>query len=324
MSAAAGAVERKRDGDGSAAGRWYLSAVAVFQNEARYLDEWLAFCLLEGVEHVLLYDNNSTDDSRQVLRPWIEAGIVELFDWPLHWKSGSQTKAFLDALRRLRGRTRWAAFIDIDEFLFSPTGKTLPEVLEQFEGHAGVIVNWQCYGTSGHSLRPDGLTIESFVRRARTGWARNRRVKSIVDPMLAVEPLGSHLFRVQPGHALVTEDFKPVRVVRSANGRHRLRHLASRLPYLPFDPYSKIGPSTNQVSVAQLRINHYVTRSGEELAFKYKDRDTMSARDRRAHWRYHDRNEVEDPVLAAKAPFVREIIAGLRSPIAPERRLATG
>jgi hypothetical protein len=288
---------------------WYLSAMAVIKDEAPYLDEWLAFCLLEGVEHVLLYDNNSTDDSREVLRPWVEAGFVELFDWPLHWKSGSQTKAYLDALRRLRGRTRWAAFIDPDEYLFSPTGKPLPAVLKRYERHAGVIVNWQCYGTSSHKIRPAGLTIESYTRRARTGWARNRRVKTIVDPMLAVAPEGSHLFKVQPGHALVTEDFKPVRVVRSANGRRRLRHLAALLPYLPFDPYSKISPSPRQVSVSELRINHYVTRSEEELSFKYKDRDTMRTRDRRSHGRYHDRNEVEDPVLVAKAQRVRDIIA---------------
>src|SRR5262252_6459462 len=95
--------------------RWYLCAMAAIQNEAPYLDEWLAFCMLEGVEHVLLYDNSSTDNSHEVLQPWIDAGFVELIDWPLHWKSESKSKAFLDALNRLRGHTKWAAFIDPDE-----------------------------------------------------------------------------------------------------------------------------------------------------------------------------------------------------------------
>jgi len=287
--------------------------MAAIKNEAPYLDEWLAFCMLEGIEHVLLYDNNSSDNTRDVLRPWIENGFVELFDWPIHWKSSSQTRAYSDALKRLRGRSRWAAFIDPDEYLFSPTGKPLPEILRLYEGQAGVVVNWQCYGTSGHKRRPDGLTIESYTRRARREWARNRRVKSIVDPLLAVEPQGSHLFTVEPGHRLVTEDFRPVRVVRGIIGRRRLRHLAALLPYVPFDPYSKVEPSPKQVSVSELRINHYVTRSAEELDSKYKDRDTMSGRDRRSHGRYHDRNEVEDPILASKAERVREIIASVRS-----------
>jgi hypothetical protein len=292
---------------------WYLTAICAFKNEAPYLEEWLAFCVSEGVEHFLLYDNASTDNSREVLQPWIDAGFVELIDWPLHWKSGSQTKAFIDALERLRGRTRWAAFIDIDEYLFSPTGKPVADVLRQYEDHAGVIVNWQCYGSSGQRSRPAGLTIESYTRRARTNWARNRRVKTIVNPSLAVGPRSAHLFDVEPGHSLVTEDFQPVRVVRTANGRRMIRHLAARLPYLPFDPYSKTEPSIRQVSVANLRINHYVTRSQEEMPLKYKDRDTMRPRDRWSHARYHDRNEVEDAILASKAGRVREIIAKVRS-----------
>ena len=293
--------------------RWYLSAVTVFQNEAPYLDEWLAFCLLEGVEHVLLYDNMSTDNFRDVLGPWIASGFVELHGWPLHWKKGAQTKAFLDALERLRGRSRWAAFIDVDEFLFSPTGLPLPDVLRRYEDHAGVVVNWQCYGSSGHKSRPSGLTIESFVRRARANWARNKRVKTIVDPLLAVQPRSAHLFEVKAGHSLVTEDFKPVGIRRGAYGKRRLRHLAARLPYLPFDPYAKTEPSIRQVSVADLRINHYVTRSAEEMPLKYKDRASMRERDRLSHARYHDRNEVEDGILVPKAELVRETIARVRA-----------
>jgi hypothetical protein len=290
----------------------YLTAATVFKNEAPYLDEWLAFCVLQGVERILLYDNSSTDNPREVLEPWIAAGIVELIDWPLHWKSGAQTKAFLDALNRLRGRARWTAFIDIDEFLFSPTGRPVAEVLKQYEEHAGVIVNWQCYGSSRHKVRPNGLTIENYVLRAKTNWARNRRVKTIVNPNLAIEPQSAHLFRVQAGEALVTEDFKKVKVVRKLLAR-RFRKLCAWLPYVPFDPYSKTEPSIGQVSVSNLRINHYVTRSQEEMPFKYKDRNSLTDRDRRIHARYHDRNEIEDPILVPAAGRVREIIAAVCS-----------
>ncbi len=41
--------------------------------------------------------------------------------------------AFDDCLERHRRDSRWIAFIDIDEFLFSPTGKGLPDVLAGFE-----------------------------------------------------------------------------------------------------------------------------------------------------------------------------------------------
>ena len=284
----------------------------MFQNEAHNLDEWLAFCVSEGIEHILLYDNFSTDDFRQVLEPWIAAGYVELIDWPIFFDEDAQTKAYSDALCRLRGWARWAAFIDIDEFLFSPTGQQVSEVLKQYEGHAGVIVNWQCYGTSGHATRPVGLTIENYTRRASTDWIRNRRVKTIVDPWLAVVPRGPHLFTVQVGEELVTPDMTPVRIVPASKWRRLLHPLALIAPYLPIDPYSINEPSTTRISISALRINHYVTRSHADLLLKYKDRDTMSERDRRSYSRYHDRNEVEDAILAPKSAQVREIIECVR------------
>ena len=289
----------------------------MFQNESAYLEEWLAFCLLEGVEHILLYDNGSTDDSLEVLKPWLATGIVELIDWPIHFESGAQLKAYNDALRRMSGRTRWAAFIDVDEYLFSLSGRPLPDVLKGYEEHPGVIVNWQCYGSSGHKTRPPGLTIENYTWRAKEDWARNRRVKTIVDPSRAAEAQSVHLFRVQGSGSLVTENFQPIEIVRSSRGRLLLRHAASWLPYLPFEPYALTESSIRQVSVEKLRINHYVTRSTAESVLKYKDRKTMRKRDRRSYTRYHDRNEVEDRVLVSKAEQVREIIARVRAGQSP-------
>ena len=48
----------------------------------------------------------------------------------------------------------------------------------------------------------------------------------------------------------------------------------------------------------------------------------MLDRDRRSYSRYHDRNEVEDDVLASKAVRVREIIARVRGSEADEALVA--
>lgn len=50
-----------------------------------------------------------------------------------------------------------------------------------------------------------------------------------------------------------------------------------------------------------------------DAPLKYKVRDTMSERDRRSHARYHNRNEVEGPVLVSSANDVRGIIARVRA-----------
>ena len=46
-----------------------LAVVAIFKNEGRYLDEWLAYHLLAGVEHFYLYNNDSSDNYKEVLAP---------------------------------------------------------------------------------------------------------------------------------------------------------------------------------------------------------------------------------------------------------------
>ena len=62
--------------------QYYLSACAIFRNEAPYLEEWLVFHLGIGVEHFYLYENRSTDDFRGVLAPFVERRQVTLVNWP--------------------------------------------------------------------------------------------------------------------------------------------------------------------------------------------------------------------------------------------------
>src|SRR5205085_807652 len=85
-----------------------------------------------------------------------------------------------------RTDTRWIAFIDIDEFLFSPTGEPLPAILSHFADWPGVCAAWRLYGTGGWHTRPPGLVTESYLQRApddcRSAWA----MKSIVDPRRTV------------------------------------------------------------------------------------------------------------------------------------------
>jgi hypothetical protein len=53
-----------------------------FRDAAPYLAEWVEFHLLLGVEHFYLYNNNSVDDYKGALEPYIRAGVVSLAEWP--------------------------------------------------------------------------------------------------------------------------------------------------------------------------------------------------------------------------------------------------
>ncbi|CAM9178953.1 unnamed protein product [Ectocarpus sp. 12 AP-2014] len=61
-----------------------------------------------------MYDNNSSDKSRQTLRRFELSKFVQVLDWPYE---GGQTEALNDCLCRFRHTTRWMSFLDVDEFV---------------------------------------------------------------------------------------------------------------------------------------------------------------------------------------------------------------
>ncbi|MEY4299166.1 MAG: hypothetical protein RIR25_402, partial [Verrucomicrobiota bacterium] len=141
--------------------RYELTACTMFRNEAPFLDEWLTFHHGVGVEHFYLYNNLSSDNFREVLDPWIREGLVTLFDWTV---AGGQVNAFNNCIRRFRMQARWIAFLDADEFLFSPETQDLRSILPRYEGFPAIFVYWILFGSGGHRQRPTGSVIENYTR----------------------------------------------------------------------------------------------------------------------------------------------------------------
>ncbi len=92
-----------------------LAVVAIFKDEAPYLKEWLDYHLLAGVEHFYLYNNDSSDDCKKILAPYVEKNLVTLTDFP---GKMMQYPAYEDAIEKFRFECRYMAFIDLDEFIF--------------------------------------------------------------------------------------------------------------------------------------------------------------------------------------------------------------
>ena len=72
-----------------------LAIGAIMKNEGPYLKEWLDFHILVGVTKFYLYDNESTDETKEILKPYIKSGIVEYNYWP---GKAMQMAAYFDIL----------------------------------------------------------------------------------------------------------------------------------------------------------------------------------------------------------------------------------
>jgi hypothetical protein len=271
-------MERTRQAGGGA--HPYLSVCAIYRDVASYLAEWIEFHRLVGAERFFLYDNGSVDEHREVLAPYVGAGIVEVTDWP---EFPGQTSAYKHC-RSQGPRSRWIAFIDTDEFLFSPTLRPLPEVLADFERWPAVVVNWAVFGHSGHRERPPGLVIESYLERAQDLSPINAFVKSIVDPARAIgcrRDTSVHIFTFTEG--------SPVDEQRRERPNVRAR----------------VEPG----SFSLLRINHYFTKSEEE--WRDKSSKPMAANGQmRDSDIDEDLDAVHDETITAYLPALRAALAG--------------
>jgi hypothetical protein len=268
----------------------YLSIAAIYRNEAPYLREWIEFHKLVGVERFFLYNNESTDDHREVLAPYIDEGLVVREDFP---GFPPQLECYQHCIETHRHDARWMAYIDVDEFLFSPTWQPVSEVLRDYEQHPGVAVNCVVFGTSGHQTPPPGLVLENYTRRLGLERPRTRAVKAIVHPA-RTERVG------RSAHYFIYHDR-----AKAVDELHR------RTP----------GHMSESASVERLRINHYFTRSQEERMRKLaaprvdngepKTSEGVDERDRRL-------NEEPDDLIWHYLPALREAL-GLE-PAAADRR----
>jgi hypothetical protein len=216
-------------------GEHYLGVCAIYRWEADYLREWVAFHRLVGVERFFLYDNASEDEHLEALAPFVEDGSVTVHPWPVFPGQGS---AYDHCLAVHGEEVRWMAFIDVDEFLFSPQGRPLPDVLRGYERHPGVGVSRAWMGTSGHRTKPEGLVLANFASRLHPPEP-NRSVKSIVDPSRVVHRVNEHWFEYADGAPAVDEHEQP------------------------------LESWTRDLSFDVLRINHYFTKSEEEALVKF-------------------------------------------------------
>ena len=223
--------------------QYSLCVTAIFQNEAPYLKEWIEYHKLLGVEHFRLYNNESTDNYLVVLAPYIQKGEVTLIDWSndlnqwdanTDWMLAVQVPAHFDAISYFRGISKWLAIIDLDEFLVPLEHSNLVSFLEEYESEAGVLINWQNFGTSGISEVPDGkLMVEVLTQKAQEKSFYNRDVKSIVRP-------------------------EKVDLTVKFGAPHIWHYTSSADKWiLPDHSRWKLG----KVDISKIRINHYVHRT---------------------------------------------------------------
>ena len=283
----------------------YLAIFCIVRNEDPYIEEWLEFHRMMGVTHFFIYDNGSTDRTRDILSQYQADGIATVVPWDnfiMGWEGVAgatgrmQRLAMLHCLANFGHQAEWIAFIDLDEFLFPVTSRSLTELLHCYEDLKSLSVYWNMFGTSGHTRKSEGLVTEKFVQRLRAphGGSKNlSRVKTIVRPQYVLGVHNSHTFILKEGYPLSwNEHRKPI-----GFADHRLTSFSNEV----------------------IRINHYFSKSLSE----FRARQKTPADGPRQDFRGNDQllNLIEEDTIEDVA--IQRFVPELRRRV-KQRRLGNG
>ena len=176
------------------------------RDEARYLEEWIEYYLAAGIEHVFFYEKLSQDNYRDILTPYIDRGVVTLFEnWP---RTPVSPSAEQDSILRSINRFEWVGFIDADEFVVLRDSRSIGEFLSDYRTQVGVALHWYMFGSNGHKSRPSGPVIAEYTTRAD---GPNWHVKCFVRPECVANYRNSHSWYYRRMRHAVTETGRSVR-----------------------------------------------------------------------------------------------------------------
>ena len=219
--------------------KYKVAICAIFKDEADYLKEWIEYHLIVGVEHFYLYNNLSSDNYLDVLRPYIEAGIITLKDWP---KPQSQMEAYKDFFDNNAKDVLWVGFIDLDEYVVPNKMDTIYDFLKGYENRPSVVIYWRIFGSSGYVQRDiKGMITKDFI----LSWPK-------------YSDIGKFFFNTRYEYS---GNYKMNNYMHSTWGKVGGIHLP---PVNVYDRIIAFGQNSVPNDDMPIQINHYVVKSYNE------------------------------------------------------------
>ena len=214
---------------------FYVSICLIVRDEHRYIEEWISYHRLIGIDHFYITDNKSQPPLKSILQPYIDQGLVT---YRYDTRDRPQKLVYNECLRDYGKDNTWIAFIDSDEFLVLKKNRNIKEFLNGYEKYGSVVVGWYMFGSNGYRKKQNSI-IKSYTKRE----PKSSHVKSIVRPPHVKEVIVHWAKRFVPGYYSVDETKKKY--------IHNIR-------------------KHNIASTNYIQLNHYILRSKRDFKDKLK------------------------------------------------------
>lgn len=282
-----------------------VMAVSMMKDEAPFLLEWFAHHLAVGFTDILVYTNDCTDGTVEMLERLEELGLGHHRPNVIAPGIKPQPSALGHAQEEpLVQGADWVLVFDADEFLSinHPSG-TMDGMLDDAVARDanGIVITWRIFGSNGVVDWSRAPVTEQYTHAAPADWNKGWGVKTLFKFDPEYWKLGIHRPSIRNKH--LESGFPDS--VRWLNGS------GQPMPdYFRFHGWRSIRRS---IGYEWAQMNHYAVKSVDSYVLrKFRGNVNNKADKYNAdYWALQDRNEVPDTRILRHAPRRAEIMAEL-------------
>ena len=241
-----------------------ISLCCIIKDE-KYLEEFIIYYKVIGVDHFYIYDNDSKPSIKERLNKPYFNDCCTIIDFPGKVK---QPEAYTHCLENYGKETTWLIFVDGDEYILPKKHNNLIDFLNEYNDAYGLGINWVLFGSSYHDKKQDGFLIDKY---RFCNKEQNKHIKSILKPEYVDKYIDPHYFQVKNPNKYL--DCKRNKITSAFN----------------------TNPTTDII-----QINHYHGKSVEEqLEKQLRGTPDRMVTDFKPH--FHDiNNDIKDDTIANK------------------------
>jgi glycosyltransferase involved in cell wall biosynthesis len=266
--------------------------VAIAKNEGRFLPEWLAHYLSLGLDQIFLFDNESSDQTAQVLEAAGRSFPVTRIAWRCREEVSPQLTAYRYALKKLARGFDWICFFDCDEFLVLRVDEDIHEFLQRFDRSVGALaINWLSFGSSGRVKNDYALVADAFRKGSRRHWGNNRHIKTIAR-VPAILSMGIHDCVLKRG-AYIHPDGQPLVMPVARGIANRIDHSLAQLNHYQIKSKADFDEKIQRGRAGKAKNDPSRFRADPEKFFNKLDRNAETYTD-------IDRNSERRTAILAK------------------------
>ena len=286
--------------------KYSVVLVAILKGEDQFVEEWVSYHRILGVDHFYLYDNESSLPLQKILNA--HKDYVTVIPWLEDKISNRQSLAYTHFITTYGDKTTWAGFIDGDEFVVTKRHPNLKSFLLSHDLVDSVALNDFIFGNNGYYEVPKNLIIESLTRRSVEPsqhlkcFSKTASIKSVASP---------HYQLLNPG-------------------AKRVDSIGNTLPTYPEQDIPMAFNKDNKESREVACIYHYKARSfttwmnrtsrGRATCFKDELKNHWTFENEACFKKYHDfilkeTHQVEDTYMLRFVPEIKLYLKKIRENI---------